>query len=155
MPNPAAMAPRQRLRRRLNSIINRLSAFYADLHADYPTAKTLYVAQDNWPVHLHPDVLARLAPQTWPYPFNVPANWSTQPSKKAVQDELPIQILCLPTYASWCNPNPISKERLENCYDMFLFHPTPREYLTIGSALSIRPWLAPGFHGCGWIFWLT
>jgi hypothetical protein len=81
-----------------------LSEFYADLRMDYPDVETLYVTQDNWPVHFHPDVLARLEPQQWPYPFNKPANWPTQPSKRAIQDTLPIQLLCLPTYASWCNP---------------------------------------------------
>ncbi len=84
--------------------VQQLSAFYADLRADYPTAETIFVAQDNWPVHFHPDVLARLQPQTWPYPFIRPPNWPTQPSAKAVHDDLPIQLLCLPTYASWCNP---------------------------------------------------
>lgn len=84
--------------------LEQLSAFYADLRTAYPEQKILYVAQDNWPVHFHPDVLARLEPQTWPFPFNVPGNWLDQPSKKAVQDDLPIQLLCLPTYASWCNP---------------------------------------------------
>jgi hypothetical protein len=91
-------------RQRHRISVDQLSAFYADLRAAYPDLKTLYVAQDNWPVHFHPDVLARLEPQTWPFPFNVPGNWSNKPSKKAVQDNLPIQILCLPIYASWCNP---------------------------------------------------
>jgi transposase len=81
-----------------------LSAFYAHLSRQYPQAETIYVVQDNWPVHFHPDVLARLQPQQWPYPFSVPPHWSTEPSTRAVQDELPIQLLCLPTYASWCNP---------------------------------------------------
>jgi hypothetical protein len=63
-----------------------LSAFYAQLRADYP------------------DILARLQPQHWPYPFNRAPNWPTEPSDRAVHDELPIQLLCLPTYASWCNP---------------------------------------------------
>ena len=81
-----------------------MSKFYADLRMDYPDAETLYVIQDNWPVHFHPDVLARLEPQQWPFPFNRPANWPTLPSKRAIQDNLPIQFLCLPTYASWCNP---------------------------------------------------
>ena len=84
--------------------VDQLSAFYADLRRIYPEAEVIYAVQDNWPVHFHADVLARLAPQTWPYPFNVPANWPATPSKKAIQADLPIQILCLPTYASWCNP---------------------------------------------------
>jgi hypothetical protein len=84
--------------------VRRLSAFYADLRAVYPQVETLFVVLDNWPVHFHPDLLARLAPQQWPYAFNRPANWPTSPSARATHGELPIQLLCLPTYASWCNP---------------------------------------------------
>lgn len=84
--------------------VPQLSAFYADIRAAYPDAEVISVAQDNWPVHFHADVLARLQPQNWPFPFVAPPNWPTQPSAKAVHDDLPIQLLCLPTYASWCNP---------------------------------------------------
>jgi hypothetical protein len=91
-------------RQRSRTSVAQLSAFYADLRRAYPGVETIYVAQDNWPVHFHPDVLARLEPQTWPYPHNVPANWPVAASPRAGQDNLPIQILCLPTYASWCNP---------------------------------------------------
>lgn len=91
-------------RQRSRTSVAQLSAFYADLRSTYPDVETIYVAQDNWPVHFHPDVLARLEAQTWPYPHNVPANWPRTASPRAVQDDLPIQILCLPTYASWCNP---------------------------------------------------
>jgi hypothetical protein len=91
--------------RQANKItVPQLSAFYADLRADYPDAEVIYVVQDNWPVHFHPDILARLQPQHWPHPFNSAPNWSDQPSEKAVHDDLPIQLLCLPTYSSWCNP---------------------------------------------------
>lgn len=81
-----------------------LANFYALLRSDYPSAEIVYVTQDNWPVHFHPNVLACLVPQQWPFPFNVPANWPSQPSKRTTQVDLPFQILCLPTYASWCNP---------------------------------------------------
>jgi len=81
-----------------------LSGFYAQIRDVYPHAEAVFVAQDNWPVHFHPDVLARLQPQVWPYKFIRPPNWPTEPSAKAVHDDLPIQVLCLPTYASWCNP---------------------------------------------------
>lgn len=91
-------------RQRSHISVQQLSAFYADLHAAYPYAEIIYTAQDNWPVHVHPDVLARLQEQAWPYPFHVPPNWPAEPTAKAVHDELPVQILCLPTYASWCNP---------------------------------------------------
>lgn len=81
-----------------------LSRLYAQVRAEYPQAETIYVVQDNWPVHFHPDVLARLTEQTWPFPWYRPGNWSDQPTVKAVHDDLPIQLLCLPSYASWCNP---------------------------------------------------
>jgi hypothetical protein len=85
--------------------LRRLSDFYATVRADYPDAEEIYVAQDNWPVHFHPDVLARLQPQDFfPWPPKVPPNWPTQPSAKAIQDDLPIRLLLLPTYASWLNP---------------------------------------------------
>jgi DDE superfamily endonuclease len=84
--------------------IGTISAFYAQLRRDYPQAETIFVVLDNWPIHFHPDLLARLTEQQWPYPFNRPARWSLQPSSRAVHANLPIQLLCLPTYASWCNP---------------------------------------------------
>ena len=85
--------------------LRQLSDFYAAVRADYPTAKEIYVAQDNWPVHFHPDVLARLQPQAFfPQPPKLPPNWPKQPGPKAVRDQLPIRLLLLPTYASWLNP---------------------------------------------------
>lgn len=81
-----------------------LSQFWFDLWAAYPQAEQLYIVVDNWPVHFHPDVLAPLQPQAWPYPPKLPPNWPTTPSKKAVHAQLPIQLLGLPTYASWLNP---------------------------------------------------
>jgi transposase len=81
-----------------------LSNFYALLHQTYPHAETLYVVQDNWPVHVHPDIVARLEPQRSPFWPTVPANWPTQPHRRAVREQLPIQLVFLPTYASWLNP---------------------------------------------------
>jgi len=81
-----------------------LSGFYAALRADYPQAEVIYAAQDNWPVHVHPDVLARLQPQTFPFWPNTPDNWPNRPHPRAVRDQLPIQLVFLPTYASWLNP---------------------------------------------------
>lgn len=62
------------------------------------------LVQDNWPVHFHPDILAALEPQKFHHWFRYPSNWPKQPSKKAKRLNLPIQLLPLPTYASWCNP---------------------------------------------------
>lgn len=81
-----------------------LAAFYTELRAVYPHAQTIYVLQDNWPIHVHPDVLARLEPQQSPFWPAVPATWPTQPRPRAVRDTLPIQLVFLPTYASWLNP---------------------------------------------------
>ena len=55
-------------------------AFYQQLVRAYPKARRIYVVQDNWSIHTHPDVLAALAqlPQITPV-------W-------------------LPTYAPWLNP---------------------------------------------------
>lgn len=84
--------------------LRHLSDFYAHIRSDYPHAETIYVAQDNWPVHVHPDVLARLEPQRSPFWPTVPSNWPQQARSTAVQDDLPIQLVFLPTYASWLNP---------------------------------------------------
>jgi hypothetical protein len=85
--------------------LRQLSGFYATLRSDYPAAEEIYVAQDNWPVHFHPDVLARLQPQEFsPCPPKMPATWPTEPSPQAIRDHLPIRLLLLPTYASWLNP---------------------------------------------------
>ena len=54
--------------------------FYAQLTCAYPTLDRLYVLQDNWNIHSHPDVLTALAQ----YPRITPV-W-------------------LPTYAPWLNP---------------------------------------------------
>lgn len=84
--------------------IRSLSRFYADLCQAYPDARTIYVVQDNWPVHAHPDVLARLETQRSPFCARIPGHWSQKPTKRAVHDNLPIQLLFLPTYSAWLNP---------------------------------------------------
>ena len=79
--------------------------FLRDIAQKYPQAKTIYLVLDNWPVHFHPDVLDALQEQTCPYPFLVPKNWkSIKPSGKYKNENLPIQLVPLPTYASWLNP---------------------------------------------------
>jgi hypothetical protein len=57
-----------------------LLAFYQAVHATYPGATTIYIVQDNWPVHFHPDLLEGLR-------------------------DTPICLLRLPTYAPWTNPH--------------------------------------------------
>lgn len=79
--------------------------FLADVSSAYPDIETIYMVVDNWPLHFHPDVLACLEPQRhllWPR--TLPANWPTQPTVTPHYTNLPIQLLSLPTYASWLNP---------------------------------------------------
>ena len=85
-----------------------LVAFYQQLREAYPRAERFYVVLDNWPVHFHPDVLVAMEPQTTRWAFPRPGSWPATPSPRAVRRvggvRLPIQLLPLPTYASWCNP---------------------------------------------------
>ena len=65
-----------------NYIVGRaqVSAFYRDLDQRYAHARRVYLIQDNWSVHAHPDVLATL-------------------------EGLPrCEPVWLPTYAPWLNP---------------------------------------------------
>lgn len=79
---------------------------FQDLVKAYPNAETIYVIMDNWPVHYHPDVLAALqTKQLSPFAFPTPKSWKDlKPKKKFLNLNLPIQIVSLPTYASWLNP---------------------------------------------------
>lgn len=65
-----------------NYIVGRLQVikFYGQMAETYRHAKRLYVVQDNWSIHTHPDVLEAL--HLWP---NIKPLW-------------------LPTYAPWLNP---------------------------------------------------
>lgn len=84
--------------------IKQLTQFYDAIVADYPRAITIYMVQDNWPIHFHPDVLAYLQPQNFEFPVRVSSRWSDKPSSKAKIGNLPIKIVQMPTYASWANP---------------------------------------------------
>jgi hypothetical protein len=88
--------------------IPRLVRFYQQLREAYPGAERFHVIQDNWPIHFHPDVLVALEPQASPWPRYVPSNWPKEPSASARKRwgglQLPIQLVPLPTYASWENP---------------------------------------------------
>jgi hypothetical protein len=81
---------------------------YQRVVAVYPEAVRIYIVQDNWPVHVHPDVLVALEPQESPFPRYTPPHWPEAPSATALRRwghlQLPIQLVPLPTYASWCNP---------------------------------------------------
>ena len=80
-----------------------LVRFYEALVAAYP-GRRIYLVQDNWPLHFHPDVLAALEPQRSPFPFRTPPSWPTAPGPNARRLNLPIQLVPLPTYAPWTNP---------------------------------------------------
>ena len=88
--------------------VPRLVRFYQGLCQDYQAAVRISIGEDNWPVHFHPDVLVALEPQESPWPLYLPPNWPTQPSEAAIRKwghlQLPIQLVPLPTYASWLNP---------------------------------------------------
>lgn len=106
-----------------------LSDFYQVIRNDYPNAETIYVAQDNWPVHVHPDVVCRLEPQQSPFWPKVPSNWPTHARQKALKDTLPIQLVFLPTYASWLNP--IEKLWRWLRQDVLHLHPHSDEWQTL------------------------
>jgi transposase len=88
--------------------IPQLVRFYQQVREAYPTAERLFIILDNWPIHFHPDVLVALEPQEAPWPRYVPGHWPWEPSPAAEKRwgglNLPIQLVPLPTYASWENP---------------------------------------------------
>ncbi len=55
--------------------INELVALYQQMASAYPQAERIWVVQDHWPVHFHPDVLVALEPQESPFSFNPALNW--------------------------------------------------------------------------------
>jgi DDE superfamily endonuclease len=65
-----------------NYIVGRakVAEFYGQLVEVYPKARRLYVIQDNWSIHKHPEVLEAL--KAWPQ----------------------VEPVWLPTYAPWLNP---------------------------------------------------
>ena len=85
-----------------------LVGFYHDVAAAYPDAERIDVVLDTWPVHFRPDPLVALQPQDSPFPFPRPGHWPAAPDAAAVRKwgelRLPIQLLPLPTYASWRDP---------------------------------------------------
>ena len=85
--------------------VGNLISFYKHLRQAYPHAQTIYVVLDNWPVHYHPDVLAALEPQQTVFSLKTPPSWSQIKVKARYKTlNLPIQLVPLPTYASWLNP---------------------------------------------------
>jgi hypothetical protein len=64
---------------RAHADVGTLIRYYQALADAYPSAEKIYVAQDNWPVHFHPQVIEALRPTK-------------------------VHLLRLPTYAPWTNP---------------------------------------------------
>lgn len=82
-----------------------LVSFLQQLVRTYPQAQTIYVILDNWPVHFHVDVIDALQRQHCPFEYHLPKLWQkAKPSGKYSNLNLPIQLVPLPTYASWLNP---------------------------------------------------
>ena len=80
-------------------------ALYSEICLRYPNAERIFLIQDNRPVHLHPNLLAALLPQTSSFHKPLPPSWKGKLSKKIGElAKLPIEILQLPTYAPWTNP---------------------------------------------------
>lgn len=85
-----------------------LVGFLKQVREAYPEAERIYLVQDNWPVHVHPDVLVALEKQETKFERKCPKNWPSTASEKAKKKygnlNLAIQLVPLPTYASWANP---------------------------------------------------
>lgn len=94
--------------------------FYYQLRATYPNAERIYVSQDNWPLHAHPDIQVLFEPQIFKWQPRLPDNWSRKPSDASKADDLPIQCLFQPTYAPWTNP--IEKLWRKLCQDRLHLH---------------------------------
>jgi hypothetical protein len=88
--------------------VRELVRFYRTLRESYPQATRLYVILDNWPIHFHPDVLVALEPQEQRWKPKLSPSWPTEPTAAARRKwghlQLPLQLLSLPSYASWENP---------------------------------------------------
>ena len=80
-------------------------ALYSEICLRYPQAKHIYLIQDDRLVHLHPNLLAALLPQTSSFDKPLPPSWKGKLSQKiGTLEKLPIEVLQLPTYAPWTNP---------------------------------------------------
>lgn len=84
--------------------VNQLLKLYEQICQDYPNAEIIYLVEDNWPVHFHPDILAALVDQETNFELKIPESWQNIKAKAWNKEKMPIQIVPLPTYASWCNP---------------------------------------------------
>jgi transposase len=95
-----ALSGRVVWRRRSRYNVKEMYRFFFYVQKQYPQAKVIYLALDNWPVHFHPYVQEHLAKRK-------PANR--------------IQFLPLPTYAPWTNPTEKYWRKLSR--EWLRFHP--------------------------------
>lgn len=89
-----------------------LIRYYRAVEAAYPEAEMIYLAQDNWPVHFHPDVRAALARSK-------------------------VRLMRLPTYAPWTNPIEKVWRRLKQ----ELLHQHDFEDDWVGLQAAVTAWL--------------
>ncbi len=84
--------------------VNQLLKLYEQLRADYPAAEVIYLIEGNRAVHFHPTLLNALVEQESGFELKTPPSWENVVGKDYQKEKLPIQLVPLPTYASWCNP---------------------------------------------------
>ena len=96
--------------------VRQLTKFYDAITADYPQADTIYMVQDNWPVHYHPDLLIHLQSQNFQFPYNVPSNWPDKPSPKPNVMLRSAKPSCLSRYSN-CPPMHHGQTLLKSCGD--------------------------------------
>ena len=98
--------------------VAQLKRYYQKLEAAYPQAERIYLVQDNWPVHRHPELLAFFSSSR-------------------------IQPLFLPTYAPWTNPTEKVWRRLKQ--ELLHLHPFVDDWLGLQNA--VQAWLAQWHSG--------
>jgi hypothetical protein len=81
-----------------------LLKLYEALKVAYPKAEVIYVVEDNWSVHFHPTILNAFPKQETRFELKISSSWKEVKGDEWKKGKLPIQIVPLPTYASWCNP---------------------------------------------------
>lgn len=130
------------MRRADRCSLDQVIPFLGQVAAAYP-GHHLTVVLDTWPVHVPPDVLGALEPQTSAFPLLGAANWSPVPSPQAQRRwgdwALPIQLVQLPSYAPWTNP--IEKVWRTLRQDLGHLHPYADDLPTLRA--RIDAWFAP------------
>ncbi|MBD0341223.1 MAG: IS630 family transposase [Microcoleus sp. Co-bin12] len=81
-----------------------LLKLYQQIQQTYPEAEVIYLGEDNWSVHFHPTVLKAFPEQETRFELKISHYWKDVTGEEWKNEKIPIQILPLPTYASWCNP---------------------------------------------------